>query len=142
MALPSFSARSPKPSKTTSTVRFTGMSWPVIGLAAQDAERTVELFQDNKTGEPVRQRQPPERPREIRARHEVARQPVGAADDQRDALLAAVHRLLQRRGELLGAQLLAALVERPELVPAVVFGGNLANELGVVLDLDDVERQL
>ena len=110
----------------------------MIGLAAQDAERTVELFQDNKTGEPVRQRQPPERPREIRARHEVARQPVGAADDQRDALLAAVHRLLQRRGELLGAELLAALVERPQLVSR----GDLADELAVVLDLDEVERQL
>src|SRR6185312_9265877 len=142
MALPSFSARSPKPSRTTNTVRFTlrslMSSGPVVGLAAQDAERTVELLEDNKASEPMRQRQPSERPREVGPRHEIFGQPVGAADDHGDALLAAVHGALQDLRELLGAELFAARVERPQLVA----GGDLANELGVVLDLDEVQREL
>src|SRR4051812_42728439 len=121
MALPSDSARSPKPSRTTNTVRFTGGvivafislgcgSRSVVGLAAQDAERAVELLEDNKTSEPVRQCQPAERPDEVRSSDEVARQAIGAADGHGDALLAAVHGALQRLRELVRGELFAALV--------------------------------
>src|SRR5439155_24335677 len=114
MALASRSARSPKPSRTMSTVRLMDeviavVSGSMVGLAAQDAERTVELFEDNNSGEAMWQRQPPERPHEVGPPDQPARQPVGAADDAGDALLAAVHRLLQRRGQLLRRELLAEL---------------------------------
>src|SRR5207245_2558489 len=92
-------------------------SGAVVGLAANDAVGAVELFEDNKTSEAVRQRQATERPDEVGATDELARQTVGAADRESDPVLATVHGARQLLRQLVGAELLAALVERPQLVP-------------------------
>src|SRR5439155_10942256 len=133
MALPSRSARSPNPSRTTRTARFINRtSWPVVRLAAHDADRAVELFEENKTGETVGQRQSSERPAEVGAFHQRSREPVGATDEERDPLLAGVHRRAQRLRQLVGAELASALVEHPDLGAR----RQAPLELAVVLHLD------
>ena len=82
----------------------------MVRPAANDLERAIELFQDDHARQPVRKRQLRERPDEsgLLAQHRLV--PFVAADRERD-----LRRPRDLLRQLLGAQLDAALIQRPQL---------------------------
>ena len=87
---------------------------------------------------PVGQRQRRQRQPQRRARHQRRRQAVGAADRERDGPAAVQHPVAEVARETLGRPALAADVERDRLA----LRRPLARQRRVVLDLDDIDRQV
>jgi hypothetical protein len=87
----------------------------MVGVAAQDREGAVELLEQHHADQAVGQGDAPEPDRAAGAPAQIVRVAVGPADGEGDRPAAAVLLLTaEQAGQLLAADLLAALIERDE----------------------------
>src|SRR4051812_45479195 len=108
-ALPSFSGRSPKPSRTTRRTRGTLLISPIyntrlmmIRLTSDDAQGAVDLLEQDEARHPVREGHRRQRQPQIRPRDQRRRQAVGASDRERDRAAPVQHALAEVAREALG----------------------------------------
>lgn len=94
----------------------------MIGMTGKDGLRPVDLLGKHDAGKPVGQDHGAERQTEIGSTQGLLPEPIGAADQKRQGLRAAVPIFGERLGEFLAAELFTLRLETNHGLRRAAFG--------------------